>query len=537
MGTEAICATSRRTHPDNSRFPPRAQTIVNVLGYLEATAARMPSKTALIDARGSLTFLELVQGARALGGALAARTQARNEPIAVYLSKSKECATAFAGILYSGNCYAPLDVKLPAARVASILGSLRPALTVTDRKHAAALAEAGYDASRMVFLEDAASAPPAELPARSIDADPAYIIHTSGSTGIPKGVTIAHRSVIDYIEWALGTYGVDDTAVIGSQAPFHFDNSTLDLYLCFAAGATLVLVPEDKYAFPVTLIDYLREQGVTFVFWVPSVLVSVANLDLLGKMELPPLRHILFAGEVMSTRHLNYWRKWFPGALFSNLYGPTEITVDCTYYIVEREFADHEALPIGFPCRNSDILILNEENQQALPGERGELCVRGSSLALGYWNDAEKTAAAFCQNPLQTHYPERIYRTGDVVYANERGEIIFVGRNDGQIKHQGYRIELGEIETAALSLTEIRNACVLYDKEKSRIILIYEADTALDAGFLRQSLGKLLPKYMLPAVSRWMENLPLNANGKIGRKALAERIVEMRTTPAKLQAA
>ena len=315
--------------------------------------------------------------------------------------------------------------------------------------------------------------------------------------------------------------GESDT--IGNQAPFHFDNSTLDIYLCFSTGATMVIIPEDYFLFPIRLIDYLKAQSISLIFWVPSALAAVANMDILSKTELPPLKKILFAGEVMQNKHLNYWRRHFPDALFSNLYGPTEITVDCTYYVIDREFGDDELLPIGFPCRNSDILILNEHGIPAGTGERGELCVRGSSLAHGYWNDPEKTAAAFTQNPLNPHYPERIYRTGDLVYRNERGEIYFAGRNDHQIKHQGYRIELGEIETAAMSIAEIRNACVVYDQAKGQLAMFYDSSSELAPAYLRKSLLEKLPKYMLPAVLVHMPDLPLNANGKIDRLALASQ--------------
>jgi D-alanine--poly(phosphoribitol) ligase subunit 1 len=499
--------------------------LINVLEYLEATERRFPQKCAVSDATGALTFAELTREARLLAGRILARTGARNEPIGVFLPKSRECVTSFAAILYSGNCYAPLDLKSPAPRMTALLEKLQPTLVITDRARLDDLRKCGLPDERILCLDGEESAAPVEGIPAGIDTDPVYIIHTSGSTGVPKGVVISHRSVIDYIDWAIGTYRVDETAVIGSQAPFHFDNSTLDLYLCFATGAALDIVPEDKYLFPAKLLEHLRERQINFIFWVPSVLVSVANLDLLRQVERPPLQHILFAGEVMPTRHLNYWRKWFPQALFSNLYGPTEITVDCTYYILDRELADDEPTPIGFPCRNSDVLILNEDNRRAAPGERGELCVRGTSLALGYWNDPEKTAAVFCQNPLQPHYPERIYRTGDIVYTNELGEIVFAGRTDTQIKHQGYRIELGEIETAVLSLPDIRNACALYDAQKSQIVLWLEAENAVDAGWLRRELLQRLPRYMLPAVIRQADSMPLNANGKIDRRKLAAAAV------------
>ena len=500
---------------------------INVLEYLEHTAAQCPDGVAVKDAGGAYTFAQLRSAALALASALAARQDTVCTPVGVYLPKSKECILSFAAILYSGNIYAPLDVKSPVPRLAAILETLAPSLVITNARFRAAVVQAGFPESAIVLIEEAPPALDADAQAaianrreRIIDADPAYIIHTSGSTGTPKGVIIPHRGIIDYIDWANSVYRVDSSTVIGNQAPFHFDNSTLDIYLSFSRGATLVLIPDEMFLFPVKLIEYLRQENIDFIFWVPSVLVNVANLNILASVPLPPLGQILFAGEVMPVRQLNYWRQWFPRALFSNLYGPTEITVDCTYYLVEREFDPSEPLPIGFACRNTDVLILTEDNRQAGPGERGELCVRGSSLALGYWNNPERTAAAFTQNPLHDRYPERIYRTGDIVYRNDLGEIIYAGRNDFQIKHLGYRIELGEIETAVMSLEPVRNACVLYDKTNSQIVLYFESDRELDARYLRTELGRLLPKYMLPAVCNRMAALPMNANGKIDRPAL-----------------
>ena len=496
--------------------------VINVLEYLESTARRSPAKTAVADRSGSVTFADLVTSARKLAAGIAARTDARNRPVAVFLPKSKDCVVAFAAILYTGNCYAPLDLKSPASRIVTLLDKLNPALIITDLSHVDEVRAAGLDESRILCFDasDCGAKPLTGLP-QTIDTDPVYIIHTSGSTGVPKGVIISHRGVIDYIEWAKRCYAVTEVDTIGNQAQFHFDNSTLDLYLCFATGATMVIIPDELFLFPIKLIEYVAEQSIRLIFWVPSLLAAVANTDVLSKTGLPGLRKILFAGEVMQNRHLNYWRRKFPDALFSNLYGPTEITVDCTYFIVDREFGDDEPLPIGWPCRNSDVLILNSEDQPAAAGERGELCVRGSSLALGYWNDPEKTAAVFVQNPLNPHFPERIYRTGDMVYRNERGEILFAGRNDDQIKHLGYRIEPGEIETAALVIDEIRNACVVYDSARMSIMLFYEADSELSVSYLRKALLDKLPKYMVPAIFVHRQRLPLNSNGKIDRNGLA----------------
>ena len=353
---------------------------------------------------------------------------------------------------------------------------------------------------------------------KQIDTDPVYSIFTSGSTGIPKGVVVSHRGVIDYIDWAIETFHIYSTSVIGNQAPFYFDNSTLDIYLMYATGATLNIIPDTFFAFPAKLVEYLDEKKITFVFWVPFVLVNMANFKILDSRKPQYLRDVFFAGEVMPNKHLNYWRRNMPECRYVNLYGPTEITVDCTYYTVEREFNDDEPLPIGFPCKNSDVLILNADFKPCVVNEQGELCVRGSSLALGYYNNPQKTAEAFIQNPLNKHYPEIIYCTGDIVYRNELGEIMYVGRKDSQIKHNGYRIELGEIETAALASQMIENCCVVYDFMRKKIVLIYQAKEEPNMIEFRKVILTKVPKYMLPSEYHRVDVIKQNSSGKIDRK-------------------
>ena len=260
----------------------------------------------------------------------------------------------------------------------------------------------------------------------------------------------------------------------------------------------------------------MDEVGINTIFWVPSALVLVANSGVLDTVCPKGIEKILFCGEVMPTAQLNVWRRALPNALYANLYGPTEITDVCTYFIVEREFSDVESLPIGFPCRNTDILVLNERDEPAADGEIGELCVRGTCLSHGYYRNPEKTAAAFTQNPLNTMYPEKIYRTGDLVRYNQYGELLYLGRKDYQIKHMGHRIELGEIETAASAYRDVKQSCALYDAQKQRIILFVAAE-GIDKTALYQHLKTRLPHYMLPALIVDLEALPLNANGKIDR--------------------
>ena len=257
----------------------------------------------------------------------------------------------------------------------------------------------------------------------------------------------------------------------------------------------------------------------------PSVLINIANFKLLDSVKVPSLKKVLFGGEVMPSKHLGYWvNSLGRDLMYGNLYGPTEITGTCSCYIVDDVFDENKPLPIGTPCRNTDILILNEHDELCGEGEHGELCVRGSCLASGYWNNPEKTAKVFVQNPLNTSYPELIYRTGDIVYTHQNGNIMYIGRKDFQIKHFGYRIDIGEIEHAVLTAFETINACVIYNQAKREIVLAYEAEEEIKPTDFRIKLAPMLSKYMIPTRYVWQEKLPKTINGKINRTLLNQEL-------------
>lgn len=497
-----------------------------VTQYLRNSAENFPDHPALVDQKICLIYGETLNEAERIAFALVSRNFFK-KPIAVLMDKGARTVSAFLGIALSGNYYTVIDTKMPQNRVEKILETFEPAVILVDKRNRKKISETGrefvvYEDLLERDLSEAERKGVAEAENRIIDTDILYVLFTSGSTGIPKGVIITHRSVIDYTEWAGETFLFDHDTVIGNQAPFYFDNSVLDIYSTIRNGATLYVIPQMLYSFPIRLLEYIRDNQINTIFWVPTVLSRVADLELLDKCEIDCLEKVLFAGEVMPARQLNAWIRRLPNATFANLYGPTEITVDCTYYIVDRKIRDDESVPIGYACMNSDVMILNEKNELVETNEKGELCVRGSSLSLGYYNNPEKTAAAFVQNPLNNLYHELIYRTGDIVHYNERGEIIYDGRRDSQIKHTGHRIELGEIETAVFSNPKIRSSCCLHDGSKDQLILFYVGDIAEDD--LRKYLNTLVPEYMLPNIYHKLEIMPLNMNGKIDRVKLREQL-------------
>lgn len=358
-----------------------------------------------------------------------------------------------------------------------------------------------------------------ELWRYSIDTDPFCIINTSGSTGTPKGVALNHLSFLDFIYRSNEAFNIGEDEIMGSLSPLVFDIYVLELCLLMYRSTSLVLLPAHLSAFPVKILNIMQQKHVTFVFWVPTIMVNIANMGLLEKEPLPDLKLVWFAGEVFPTKQFNIWRGALPQTKFANLYGPIETAVDSIFYIVDREIPDDEPIPIGYAYRNTDILLLDHEDKKvSAPGVEGEICVRGSSLALGYYNNPVKTVAAFVQNPLNHHYPERIYRTGDVAVINERGEIVFKGRKDSLIKHQGYRIELGEVEHVIVNTLQlVKNGCVVYDFNRKDITLFYENDEEISVAEFRKALGTQLPKYMIPSVFIQEKELKRNTNGKIDR--------------------
>jgi amino acid adenylation domain-containing protein len=501
---------------------------INLIEYFESTVAQIPNKTAIVDGNNRTSFAELYKKSLIISQNIIALSGSLNKPIAVYLAKSAESIFSDMGITYSGNIYMNLDVKTPLERIGNILNSIKPLIVISNTSYFNSISQICpegtiiLDVDKINFDAGIDKELIFNRLTKLVDADPYCIINTSGSTGTPKSVVLNHKSFLDFTEWAIERLKISDNEIIGSLSPLVFDIYSFELCMLMAMGSTIVLLPDNLAAFPVDLLNLMNDNQVSFIFWVPTIMVNIANMDLLSKLNLPFLKTVWFAGEVFPTKQFNYWKEYLYETKFVNLYGPIEITLDCTYFIVERDIPDNEPIPIGFPCKNTDIIILNEQNKLAGAGEIGELCVRGTSLAMGYYNNPEKTKAVFVQNPLNTSYPEIIYRTGDQVCINELGEMIFKGRKDTLIKHLGYRIELGEIEHVIINtLKLVENGCVVYNYNKKEIILIYESKKEYSVAEMRKAIAAVFPKYMIPTKFIKMDELPRNMNGKIDRLYLS----------------
>ena len=493
----------------------------NILEYLEGSVARCPDKIAFANEEMGLTFREVSRHARCIATRLHREGYYR-QPIVVFMRKHPTTLAAFFGAIYAGCYYVPLDDEMPRHRIQLIFQTLDAGALICDETTEALARELNYQ-GRVFRYDDLArgetdDAALAAIREQQLDIDPIYIVFTSGSTGIPKGVVACHRSVIDYVEHLCEVLKFDENSVFGNQTPLYFDAYLKEVIPTLKYGGTTILIPKQLFMFPIKLVEFLNEHRINTLCWVVSALTMISSFRTFDTVKPEYLRTIAFASEVFPIKQFNRWREALPNARFINLYGPTETTGICCYYEVDREFSQEETLPIGRPFKNTQILLLDENNQIPPVGQQGEICVRGTRLTLGYYCNPEKTAEAFVQNPLNKLYPELIYRTGDLGRWNHRGELEFAGRKDYQIKHMGHRIELGEIEVIVNMHPQVRSACCIFDNDKKKIVLYYTGDltTAELTGYIKEKL----PRYMVPNVTKQLETLPLTPNGKIDRNLL-----------------
>lgn len=491
---------------------------VSLLDHLEATARRFPDRLAFADPDSSATWKEFVAAAKARSSVLSQYFPPRHA-VPVMLDKTVETLEYFFGALYSGCFYSFFDASFPESRLTSMLQTLQSDTIVTSRKYEDKVTQLPVKALYVEDLKNEFSTYDDTRRHAIIDTDPAYANFTSGSTGTPKAVLVAHRSVMDFLTVFTETFRITEEDRIANQAPFDFDVSVKDIFSAVFTGASVHLVPRAYFSMPTKLLDYLDERQITTLIWAVSALCIVSMLGGFKYKTPKALKKIMFSGEVMPPKQLKIWQDHYPEAEFVNLYGPTEITCNCTYYRIPGPVDGVTPVPAGKPFPNERVFLLDDgDHLVTTPDTEGEICVSGTCVALGYYHN-DKTKEVFVQNPLQDAYFERIYRTGDLGKFLPDGNLFYIGRKDTQIKHMGHRIELGEIENALAKHEHVSRACCIFSKNK---ITAFYSGVETDKKELVSFLKESLPAWMVPTVFTYRDRFPLTKNGKIDRKALLD---------------
>lgn len=489
-----------------------------VTSYLEQSVIRYPKKMAFIDAENRLTYAELRQMAYRIAYCLIGKGLAY-KPIAIFMEKNVGCIASFFGVAYSRNFYSVLDITAPAQRIQNILMDLEPAAIITNQKNLKKIIEVDNKADIILYEdieEEYDVSQITNIAAQIKGTDILYVMYTSGSTGKPKGVVTSHRAVIEYIEAASDNYqNITDHDVFGNQYPFFYIASIDDIYLPVRNGGSTFIIPPALFYSPIKLVEYLVENRINVINWVPSALSIIANYDALEGANVSGIKKVIFGGEPISAKVLSYWQRALPKAVFINGYGATETTEGTTYYIVDRVFKDTDEIPLGKPLDNVEVFLIDQNGNEVKQGEVGEIYVRTSALSNGYYRDIEKTMSRFVQNPINKKYLDIVYRTGDLAKQDMAGNFIYVGRIDEQIKINGHRIELGDIEKNTLEVEGIKECVCIYNKEKRELALYYSGE--VQEKKIYEYLNEKLPKFMIPSKYYKIKEFPLNANGKVDR--------------------
>lgn len=520
-------------------------------------AEKQPEALAIVSGSDRVTYSALDDTANRIARLLISTGCKPGDRIALLLPKSVPAIAGMLGSLKAGCIYVPMDTSSPASRLEKILNVCEPRCLLASTPSADVVAPllAARRSIRLGWfsfeqpkksvlqsaftLNDLSSVSGAPVDSGSDVYDAAHILFTSGSTGIPKGVVITHANITYFLEWALSYFGIGPGQRISCQPPLHFDLSTFDVYGTLKAGAGLYLVPPEIGLLPHKVAGFIRRQQLTQWFSVPSVLKFMCQFDVVREGDFPFLERLLWCGEALPTPVLIYLMRKLPHVTFTNLYGPTEATIASSYYTVHRCPTDDKSdIPIGVPCGGEQLMVLDESLSPMPTGEIGDLYIGGVGLSPGYWNDPEKTASAFFNDPVRG----RIYKTGDLARTSDDGLFHLLGRADAQIKSRGYRIELGEIEAALSTLGLLREAAVVAIRsggfEGTSICCGYVPTphsnvTPVD---VKMRLVDLLPYYMIPAQWMAMESLPLNGNGKVDRPRLRQLFTDRAGTAVQQRA-
>lgn len=501
----------------------------NFLEYLEITEKRYPGKPAIASEDSAMSFSELLRLSQ-IGGSYLGSRGFYSEPIVVFLPKEPQTIAAFFSVVYAGCFYVPIDAGMPLHRIRMILQKLNPRGIICNKSTAAITEELGWGdkilLAEALFIGEKNIELLSLIRARQIDIDPIYLVFTSGSTGMPKGVAACHRSLIDYAEALCPVIGSNQESVFAMQVPLYVDACMKEILSMIRCGSTIWLMPQSLFMMPIRAVEFLNAHSVNSICWVASALTMISGLGAFDDIKPNFLKTICFGSEVFPVKQLHLWQDACPGARFINLYGPTEATGMSFFYEVNRDFTEGDAIPVGKPFNNTSFILLKEDETEASYGETGEICIRGTCVSLGYYDDQERTEKVFVQNPLNRNWTDIVYRTGDLGYLNAEGDLVFVSRKDNQIKNMGHRIELGEIEQCACCCEGVQSACCLWDAEKNKLIMFYMGTAEVKT--LQTYLRTELPRHMIPTKFYHDDILPMLPNGKLDRNTMMNQYNENR---------
>ncbi len=500
-----------------------------MIEYLRNAASRYPDRIALADEKEKISYRELWELSLKVGG-FVAQQESKDGPVGVWATRDIYTPVLFFGILCSGNYYVPLDPGQPEEKLEKIVKDcgMRILLAKDRGSVNAGLAGICHDLTETGQKGTETAGWDAGSREGGAWERPMYMVYTSGSTGIPKGVLKTHGAMVDFVEAFVKTFSFGGHEVIGNQTPFFFDASAKDLYLSLRIGATLEILPTPLFSFPVRLIAYMNERKVSVISWVPSALGIVTQMRTFTEVKPSTLKAVFFVGEVFAVKQLNRWREALPDVKYVNLYGSSEIAGVACFYEIDREevLGEQDMIPLRKPFSNCYVALLADGKPVREKNVCGEIYIASKALAREYFRDPQKTAHSFPVLDLDGNGGKRYLRTGDMAHYDARGNLVFETRRDFQIKHMGHRIELGEIEAAALSLWQVEKCGCAYDGEKDRIWLFCELAAGVQACAREiQSLLKAkVSSYMLPGRVVVLDSIPLNANGKTDRQKLKNMI-------------
>lgn len=508
----------------------------NLAMFFDQVVAGAPAATAIkLRDAGHVTFAELDALSNRVGHWLKQQGVRKGDVVAIFHDKSDMAYASMLACLKLGVIYTNLDADSPWERLRKIVTTCHPKLVlnfVSDLQHSDSLADMQTPVVQMHLrkFRDNINVLPASLPVSHAEVTgncPAYIMFTSGSTGMPKGAVMSHANLLNFIQWARETFHIGPGDTLSNANPMYFDNSVFDFYAALFTGATLLPVTATEVRDPRSLIKIINEASCTVWFSVPSLLVYLLTTRALKPSDFPTVRKIIFGGEGFPKPKLKALFDLFGHRIdLENVYGPTECTCICSSHrISEGDFEDMQSLAtLGYLAPNFDYEILP---QNAGDPEFGELFLTGPQVGLGYFNDPERTLNSFRQNPNHTNFRDIGYRTGDLVKRDAEGRLHFRGRSDFQIKHMGYRIELEEIEAALSTVPGVKECGVVYRRigdGMGQIVgfaaVAEDFDQQVD---LVSAVAAIVPPYMVPKRIEVLTSLPKNANGKIDRVQLQQQ--------------